>query len=103
MTSQAFVACSLQDRKAETGFPPTVTTFISSVSDMAGGAGRAACAAGPGVSSKTNVVGGGGGGGGDGGKKSGQEKNELDEGGVCWRGWTTTLLALSREDGVALD
>ena len=30
VTSQALVACNLHDRKAETGLPPTVTTFISS-------------------------------------------------------------------------
>lgn len=37
MTSQAFVAWRRHDKKAETEFPPTVTTFISSLlSDMSG-------------------------------------------------------------------
>lgn len=37
VTSQAFVAWSRHDKKAETEFPPTVTTFISSLlSDMSG-------------------------------------------------------------------
>ena len=48
VTSQAFVAWSLQDKKAETGFPPTVTTFISSLSSIFGGFDQdAACAAVP--------------------------------------------------------
>lgn len=32
VTSQALVACNRHDKKAETGFPPTTTTFISSYS-----------------------------------------------------------------------
>lgn len=47
VTSQAFVAWSRHDKKAETGFPPTTITFISSSSDMSGCAGEDACKAGP--------------------------------------------------------
>lgn len=37
VTSQALVAWSRQDRKADTGFPPTEITFISSQLAMVGG------------------------------------------------------------------
>jgi hypothetical protein len=33
VTSHAFVACNLQDKKAETAFPPTAQAFVSDMSE----------------------------------------------------------------------
>jgi hypothetical protein len=58
VTSHAFVAWSLHDKKADTGLPPTVTTFISSQSDMSDGAGEDAYAAAAVVEEKNECGGG---------------------------------------------